>query len=148
MKKIILGILVVISLGVVMGRVMYQKVSDIYALSSDNIIYFLQLGVYNNKKDIDNNTKGIDNKLIIKDKNNYYVYVGISKSKSNLEKISKIYNNLGYNLYLKEATNYNDTFLSNLENFDKMLKLAKTKDEILAINGVILSSYEEIVLKK
>ena len=24
---------------------------------------------YNNKKDIDNNTKGIDNKLIVKDKN-------------------------------------------------------------------------------
>ena len=148
MKKAILGVIVVLFLGVVMGRVMYQKVSDIYALSNDNIIYFLQLGVYNNKKDIDNNTKGIDNKLIIKDKSNYYVYVGISKSKSNLEKISKIYNNLGYNLYLKETTNNNDTFLSNLENFDKMLKLAKTKDEILAINAVILSSYEEIVLKK
>ena len=148
MKKAILGVIVVLFLGVVMGRVMYQKVSDIYALDDDNIIYLLQLGVYNNKKDIDNNTKGIDNKLIIKDKSNYYVYVGISKSKSNLEKISKIYNNLGYNLYLKETTNNNDTFLSNLENFDKMLKLAKTKDEILAINAVILSSYEEIVLKK
>ena len=42
----------------------------------------------------------------------------------------------------------NKEFLTNLEQFDLLLNKAATNDEIESINSVILSSYEEMVLKK
>ncbi len=92
-------------------------------------------------------TNMITDKLVIKEKNNYYVYIGLSKEKENLKKISSLYEKLGYNLYLYEKEVENDTFLTNLEQFDLLMKNAKTEEEIESINAVILSSYEEMILK-
>ena len=86
--------------------------------------------------------------MVIKKNKNYYVYVGISKNKDNLKKISYLYNKLGFNLYLSEEEVSNKEFLTNLEQFDLLLNKAATNDEIESINSVILSSYEEMVLKK
>ena len=134
-------------MGVYSGVTLYNKVNSVYAYDNKNTIYLLQLGVYNSLDTMNSDTKDINNKLVIKDKKNYYVYVGISKDKNNLKKISKIYNRLGYNLYLKEEYINNDFFLTNIEQFDILLKNAKTEDEINSINSVILSSYEENILK-
>lgn len=41
----------------------------------------------------------------------------------------------------------NNEFLVNLEQFDKLIESAKTNEEINTINMVILSSYEEMVIK-
>ena len=134
-------------MGVYSGVTLYNKVNSVYAYDNKNTIYLLQLGVYNSLDTMNSDTKDITNKLVIKDKKNYYVYVGISKDKNNLKKISKIYNRLGYNLYLKEEYINNEFFLTNIEQFDILLKNAKTEDEINSINSVILSSYEENILK-
>ncbi len=134
-------------MGVYSGVTLYNKVNSVYAYDNKNTIYLLQLGVYNSLDTMNSDTKDINNKLVIKDKKNYYVYVGISKDKNNLKKISKIYNRLGYNLYLKEEYINNEFFLTNIEQFDILLKNAKTEDEINSINSVILSSYEENILK-
>ena len=134
-------------MGVYSGVTLYNKVNSVYAYDNKNTIYLLQLGVYNSLDTMNSDTKDINNKLVIKDKKNYYVYVGIIKDKNNLKKISKIYNRLGYNLYLKEEYINNDFFLTNIEQFDILLKNAKTEDEINSINSVILSSYEENILK-
>ena len=147
MKKNIFIFVIVVIMGVYSGVTLYNKVNSVYAYDNKNTIYLLQLGVYNSLDTMNSDTKDITNKLVIKDKKNYYVYVGISKDKNNLKKISKIYNRLGYNLYLKEEYINNEFFLTNIEQFDILLKNAKTEDEINSINSVILSSYEENILK-
>ena len=149
MKKSIIMIIFVIVLGIFSGKVIYDKFS-VYAFNTNNFdtIYMLQLGVYSNKNMLNNDTKDIVNKLVVKENNNYYVYVGISKDKDNLKKISKIYNKLGYNLYVKEENINDEYFLNNLEQFDILLKSSTTDDEINSINSVILSSYEENIINK
>jgi len=150
MKKNLATLIIVILLGCFTGKFVYNKISDVYALNikKDNVIYLLQLGVYSSKESLESDTRDINNKLVVKDNNNYYVYVGISKSKDNLKKISFLYNKLGFNLYLAEKEVNNDLFLTNLGQFDLLLEKASTNDEIDSINSVILSSYEEMVLKK
>ncbi len=150
MKKNIIIIISIIILGVFSGKLIYDKISDVYALNikKDNYVYLLQLGVYKDKNSMENDTVDIQNKLVVKENNNYYVYVGISKNKENLKKISSIYNKMGYNLYFYEREIKNKDFLTNLEQFDILLSNAESNNEIDSINSVILSSYEEMVLNK
>ena len=148
-KKNLITVLFVIILGLISGKTLYNKISDVYALNvkKEDRIYFLQLGVYKDMESMKYDTNMITDKLVIKEKNNYYVYIGLSKEKENLKKISSLYEKLGYNLYLYEKEVENDTFLTNLEQFYLLMKNAKTEEEIESINAVILSSYEEMILK-
>lgn len=150
MKKNLMTLVVVILLGCFSGRLIYHKISDVYALNmkKDNLIYLLQLGVYSNKASMESDTRDINNKLVINKNNHYYVYVGISKNKDNLKKISSLYNKLGFSLYLSEEEVNHSEFLTNLQQFDLLLSKASTNDELDSINSVILSSYEEMILKK
>lgn len=146
-KKIILSVVFTMLLGIATAKVVYSKTISSYDKKSNNTVYFLQLGVYTNKNSMQLDTKSIENKIVTQENDKYYVYVGISKSKKNLEKISKLYKNDGYSLYIKEMSVLNNEFLVNLEQFDKLIESAKTNEEINTINMVILSSYEEIVIK-
>lgn len=146
-KKIILSVVFTMLLGIATAKVVYSKTISSDDKKSNNTVYFLQLGVYTNKNSMQLDTKSIENKIVIQENDKYYVYVGISKSKKNLEKISKLYKNDGYSLYIKEMSVLNNEFLVNLEQFDKLIESAKTNEEINTINMVILSSYEEMVIK-
>lgn len=146
-KKIILSVVFTMLLGIATAKVVYSKTISSDDKKSNNTVYFLQLGVYTNKNSMQLDTKSIENKIVIQENDKYYVYVGISKSKKNLEKVSKLYKNDGYNLYIKEMSVLNNEFLVNLEQFDKLIESAKTNEEINTINMVILSSYEKMVIK-
>ncbi len=146
-KKIILSVIFTMLLGIATAKVVYSKTISSDDKKSNNTVYFLQLGVYTNKNSMQLDTKSIENKIVTQENDKYYVYVGISKSKKNLEKVSKLYKNDGYNLYIKEMSVLNNEFLVNLEQFDKLIESAKTNEEINTINMVILSSYEEMVIK-
>ena len=146
-KKIILSVVFTMLLGLATAKVVYSKTISSDDKKSNNTVYFLQLGVYTNKNSMQLDTKSIENKIVTQENDKYYVYVGISKSKKNLEKVSKLYKNDGYSLYIKEMSVLNNEFLVNLEQFDKLIESAKTNEEINTINMVILSSYEEMVIK-
>ena len=146
-KKIILSVVFTMLLGIATAKVVYSKTISSDDKKSNNTVYFLQLGVYTNKNSMQLDTKSIENKIVTQENDKYYVYVGISKSKKNLEKVSKLYKNDGYSLYIKEMSVLNNEFLVNLEQFDKLIESAKTNEEINTINMVILSSYEEMEIK-
>ena len=145
-KKFILSVLITMVFGIITARVVYSKTVSDSNTKDGSLVYFLQLGVYTNEDSMNSDTKNVENKLVIKEDNKYYVYVGISKSKNNLKKISKMYDDLGYSLYIKEQIVMNREFMVNLEQFDKLLKLAESEDEVNTVNSVILSSYEEMVI--
>lgn len=110
--------------------------------------YFLQEGVYTSEQIMKENTKNINIKYIEKKDHKYYVYLGITKSESNATKLKKLYEEMGYQIYIKEQSLYNEEFESNLEQFDLLINSATTKEEILTITEVILANYEEIVKKQ
>ena len=139
---------IAVILGGICGNILYQKYKDTsYTFLENNKIYFLQEGVYDSIDSYNRNTKDINPKLVINDDKNYYVYVGISKSLDGIKKIKKVYDKKGYNTYQKELAVNDQLFLTNLEQYDILLESAKTTDDILTIEEVVLSNYEEIIKK-
>ena len=81
MKKIFILMALAIVLGGVSGKLLFSKYENIDQLvfRDDKKVYFLEEGVYSTKKSLDSNTKEINPKLVVKDDDKYYVYVGITK---------------------------------------------------------------------
>ncbi len=145
-KGFIVSAVVVMFLGVLSANILYKKTNGLE--KSKNDTYLLELGTYDNKESLMSDTKDINDVLVLKENDKYQAIVGISKNKNNLEKISKLYINMGYNMFIRPTNISNKAFLTNLEQFDKLLKEAKRDDEVKTINSVILSSYEEFILNK
>ena len=124
--------------------------SDNKATDSLKKIYFIQGGVYNNPDNSKEDFKNINNKLVIrnKDDNKYYVYLGITYSKKMADKVKKIYKENNINTYIKEISIDNKNFLLELEQYDILLKNSKTKEEIDSVLETILATYEEDVLSE
>lgn len=146
MKKAFIYVAVAVLLGGVTGKLLYSKYDDTKEVFNEsNRAYFLQEGVYETDDSLMRNTKDISPKVVIKKKNKYYVYVGISKSLDGINKIKKVYNKKGYTTIVKEKEIKDDNYLINLEQYDILLEGATSTNDILTIEEVVLSNYEELI---
>lgn len=143
--------IIAILIGAVLGNFLFEQ----YKLESESVIrevnstYFLMEGSYStedqaNKAVTDNNIKTY---LIVKEDANYIVYLAITKDNDNLDKLKKLYNDLGINCSIKKMSASNEEFLAMLEQMDILLNKTSSNDEILAINEVVLANYQEFVLE-
>ncbi len=143
-RKIVLTIIISCVLGSVTGILLHNKFSDdVFAFSEGYQLYFLREGVYSNKEIMEENTKKLDPKLVLKEDGKYYVYVGITSNEKIVEKIKKIYSDMDIDIYKKEKGVDDENFVSNVKQFDSMI-LSSDKDEMLSIEEVVLSNYEEV----
>ena len=147
MKKIIISSIFFIGLGFFSGELIFGSKKDIFKnFNSKDTYYFLEEGVYIDKKDL--NKDYVSKKLIEKSNKKYYVYVGITKDKEVIEKLKDIYNSRGISLSIKEKEVNSKEFFENVSQFDFLIKQTTEEDEILTIEEVILSNYEEIIQKR
>lgn len=104
-------------------------------------VYMMLYGSYNNKEKI--NKLSLDNYILIEEDGFYKVYVGISTSLENSNKIKEIYKELGNSIYIRENSISNLEFIDYLynkeQNFNEL-----TKEEILSIENDIINKYKEI----
>lgn len=148
MKKIIIWSLIFIVLGFLLGEFIFtDKIELIKKLQKGDTYYFLEEGVYNDYNSISNNLSDIGKKIIVNKDNKYHVYVGITKDLEVLEKIKKIYEKKNINVYPKEIILSSRFFSTNVDQFDLLIKDTKDNDQILTIEEVVLSNYEEIIKK-
>jgi len=148
MKKIIILGLLFIILGFILGEFIFtDKIELIKKLKKGDTYYFLEEGVYNDYNSISNNLIDIGKNIIVKKDNKYHVYVGITKDLEVLEKLKKIYENKNINVYPKEIIFSSRFFSTNVDQFDLLIKDTKDNDQILTIEEVVLSNYEEIIKK-
>lgn len=146
MKKIIISSIFFIGLGFFSGELIFGSKKDIFKnFNSKDTYYFLEEGVYIDKKDLSKNY--VSKRLIEKSNKKYYVYVGITKDKEVIEKLKDIYNSRGISLSIKEKEVNSKEFFENVSQFDFLIKETTEEDEILTIEEVILSNYEEITKK-
>lgn len=137
---------VAVLLGSISGKLLYTKYENTQEVFNEsNIVYFLQEGVYETKDSLMRNTKDISPKVVINKKNKYYVYVGISKSLEGINKVKNLYKKKGYSVVLKEKEINDDNYLINLEQYDILLENASSSNDILTIEEVVLSNYEELI---
>ena len=145
-KKFLIYILFAILSGLILGNIFYRQYEKEQNLDNDYNTYLLQLGIYDSREELESKTKNIENYLLIERDNKFYVYLGISTKKDNAKKIQNVFLDNDINVSIKKSVIDNIEFMSNLEQFDILLDNAETKEDILSINEVILSSYEEMVI--
>ena len=91
------------------------------------------------------NVGDLTNKLAVLEDNKYYVYVGITMDKDNANKIKEIYEDMGYKIYIKSVALDNEEFVSNVSQFDLLVKESDSKDDILTVEEVVMANYEQII---
>ena len=141
--------IVAILLGSVLGNFLFEQ----YKLESESVIkevnstYFLMEGSYSTKEQAKKAVTDIKPYLIVKEDANYIVYLAITSSNDNLEKLKKMYKEESINTSIKKMSIENEEFLATLEQMDILLRKAKTDDEVNSINEVVLANYQEFVLE-
>ena len=148
MKKNLYLLLSCIIVGLFMGVYMFSQYDkeniENVSLSSkyiDQKIYVFQYGVYSNKNNMINNLKNINYTYQLID-NKYFVYVGMTKNKENIEKLKKYFKSLSYNIYVKEIE-VDGEFVETLEQYDLLLDEAVTNESISTILSTTLAKFEE-----
>lgn len=149
-KKFIFSLFLAIILGSLLGHTLFEqfKEEDQEVFAQNDVIYFLEEGIYDNLERAEAATKDIDTKIIVKEDANYYVYLAITKNKSNLSRLKKIYKDMNLNINVKEMEIEDTSFLTSLEQMDGLVEKTTTKEELLTITKVVLANYEELVLKR
>ncbi len=135
-------ILIAIILGFISAEVIY----DDYKKGLDDNkynAYLVQIGSFKDDNEIDPG-----NYLVIEENGTYNVYAGITTKLSNATKIKNIYESENVSTYIKPIVIDNVEFMSNLEQFDILLDEVESKDNLISINDVIISEYQETVLGK
>lgn len=145
MKRTIIISLIFLVSGLIVGNNLYNKI-DIKLLQTfneDNKYYLLQEGVYKSKSNMQSQTRDLNPKIYEEKEGKFYVYVGITRNENNAKKIKEIYENAGYDIYLKEIKITDEEFYNNVTQFDILIDNTTNEDEILTIEEVVLSSYDK-----
>lgn len=145
-KKFLMYIGVAIFFGGILGHLFYGKYEQEQNLDKEYNSYLLQLGIFDSKESMEKGLDDIDNYMVIEKNNKYYVYLGISSNKDNANKLQNAFLEKDIKTSIKKTIINNIEFMSNLEQFDILLDSASTNEDIMSINEVIMSSYEEMVL--
>lgn len=145
-RKFLIYICLAILTGAILGNVFYKKYIEEQNMDVEYNSYLLQLGVFEDKEELNKKISNIDNHVVIERDNKYYVYLGISSNKNNATKLQEVFKENNVEVSIKKTIIDDIEFMSNLEQFDILLDSVTTSEDILSINEVILSSYEEMVL--
>ena len=139
----LIPILSAILLGYLCASFILIKYDNTKEINNSKIVYFIQRGVYKNIENSKDDLADISNKLILKEDDKYYVYIGITYSKKTALKIKDIYKENNIETYIKEKSITNKEFLLELEQYDILLKNTKTKEELESILETIIATFEE-----
>lgn len=147
MKKYIAPVLLCVLIGLTMGKIMFEQYDKTEPVSATPTVpvYFFQSGVYEKEENMKKASSKYDSYISIKENNKYYVFIAMTKSIENKEKLKGYFKNLGYDIYVKEISINHMGFIENLEQYDILLKEAVTNDEINAVNKSVLATYEEMM---
>jgi len=144
-KNFLIPLIISIILGFISAQIVYSEYDKKQVVKQNNT-YILQGGVYTTKETLEKAIKSFNNYLVVSEDDKYYVYLAMTSSKDNVDKLKKMYENTGIDIYVREVNVDNVEFVSNLEQYDILIRSVDNNDNLVSINEVILSSYEELVL--
>lgn len=150
MKKNIIWIVCCTIIGLMMGKIMFdqydqEKTNKVSGIVTEAKVYFFQVGVYSNLENLQNAATQYEASIYQEQDSKYYLFVGLTKSEENKEKLKNYFESLYTDIYIKEITINNAGFLDTLDQYDLLLKEAKTNQEIKEVNKSILAKYEEMI---
>lgn len=110
----------------------------------ENHVYFLQ---YTSSEQDPYNNLDV-NHILVEEGGQDYIYVGMTTLKENAKMIQEKYQSQGIELSIREGKVDSEEFVSELSQYDILLKSTKTGEEMNSVLATILSSYEEFVLNR
>lgn len=145
MKKMIIYAIISITIGYLIGNIIFTN-KDIFKKNNENEKYYLlQEGTYYDEKILNNNYSSIKQKIIEKKDSKIHIYIGITRNLEVAEKLINIYEDKKVNLSIVEKYYSNEELKNNIDQFDLLINSSKDKEEILKIEEVVLASYDEII---
>ena len=134
--------LIILSLTILIGFLSAKMVHAFYSENKNNFnVYVLEAGPYE-ENIVKEKEKQFDYYVTYKDNESIYIICAISTSLDNINKLKKIYGDT--DIKVKNKYIDNKEFITNLEQYDLLLKEVTNKKDLLSINRVILSSYEDL----
>ena len=133
--------------GIILNNTYKEKLSNSF-LNEEKTYYFIQEGVYSSTSSMQENTKDLLVKTVDSKNDKQYVYLGITRDEKNVKKLKEIYENKGYQIYIKEQNLSNEEFYNNVTQFDILINSTNKESEILTIEEVVLANYEELIKRK
>lgn len=148
MKKTILWIFIALVSGIILSKVTlnsYKKVDTTSVIKYDENVYALKYKEYQNVDEMTEDITDIDRYIYIKNDNKVIVYLSLAKTKVNILKLKKIYDDKNIKTTIDEININNDEFISNLNEYEKLLSATDDKSSIMIIEKQILSCYTDLV---
>ena len=149
MKKTIIGIIIAILAGVLLAKLTfdkYEKVDTKNVISYDDEVYMLKVGSYDSVDEMQRSALDFERYIYIEKEGKVTVYIGIAKTRENIEKIKKIYDDKNVKTTVETVTINNDEFIQNLNEYEKLLDVTEDANSLLIIENQILSCYEDIMV--
>ncbi len=153
MKKLIGPILCSLSLGIIMGYYLFHeydatvKIKPVFQ-DEEKEVYFLQLGVYSTLETVQKNTNNFTSYIYTNEDGKYHVYVALTKSSKNVEKLKGYFKEKGYDIYVKEMVISSEEYLDKLTQYDQVLEKTTEKEAIENVVDKILTEYKEMVIDR
>ena len=153
MKKLIGPILCSLSLGIIMGYYLFHeydatvKIKPVFQ-DEEKEVYFLQLGVYSTLETVQKNTNNFTSYIYTNEDGKYHVYVALTKSSKNVEKLKGYFKEKGYDIYVKEMVISSEEYLDKLTQYDQVLEKTSGKEAIENVVDKILTEYKEMVIDR
>lgn len=150
MKKYFWSIFLSLAVGIYLGKFTLNQYDsfNVFPVSSGyDMVYFLEQGVYSNEDIMKSSMSDFSYYVYSVLDDGYHTYVGITKDKKNALKIKEYFKEKGYDIYIKENSINNSSFVSVLGQYDILLNEA-SGDTIDSICNQVLSSYEELVINE
>lgn len=146
MKKKLGAIVIVVLLGTMIGKLWVTKEKAYESSKEVNSVYFLLENCYEEETEAKEKAEKFSSFTILKQDGRYCLYLGMTRDKDNALKIQELWKKQNVSLSRKEFVVENDKFLSELSQYDVLLKNAKKQEEIEGILKSIFSTYDETVL--
>lgn len=108
--------------------------------------YFIKYGEYDSLDILEKKTSNLTNYIYTKNNNKYSVYIGITTSEDNRDKLIKYFKKLKYKVSYEEFVITNKKYISYLENSDKLIEKTNDMSVLGEVSSQILSKYEELVI--
>lgn len=150
MKKTILWVFIALVSGALLGKLTFDKYDNLnikQVANLDEKIYMLKYGEYNSEDDMSNKLKDIDRYIYIEEDGNYSVYLAITKTLDNANKILNLYTLKNIKLEIEKVYIDNEEFISNLNEYEKLLSATDDEKSLLIIERQILSCYTTMVVE-
>ena len=146
--KFLIPIALSIVIGLFFGKVFFDNYnsSSLTVFDEKDKVYMLQIGVYSSKEKMASSFKNYEKFLYIEKDDGINLYVGITKDKEIASRIKDYYEKNGYSIYIKENILDNESFLSILGEYDKIIGITGDND-LQEVEKIVISNYKEMVLE-